>query len=659
MKITDLLKPQSILLNASPTNKADAIYTLGDLMDKGGNLSNKAEYLEAVFAREESGSTGLGDGIATPHAKSAGVKEAGLAAMVVPNGVDFEALDGQPSRLFFMIAAPEGAADTHVEVLSKLATMVIDPDFKNALIQSATVNRFLELITAKEEGNFDPSVEGYIKTEDEKAPSITDAIEAKATEAIEKVVPKVSVDNPHYEVLAVTGCPTGIAHTYMAAESLERKAKEMGISLKVEKNGASGIKDALTAEEIEHAKCIIVASDRQVEMARFDGKPMIQTKVANGINKAEELLREAMSGTAPVYHASQADKDSANSAIDAKDSFGRQIYKHLMNGVSHMLPFVIGGGILIALAFLFDTFDPANAKNFGSGTPLSAFLMKIGGASFGFMLPVLAGYIAMSIADRPGLVAGFVGGLLASQGGSGFLGALIAGFAAGYLVLLVKKLVSGLPQALEGTKPVLFYPVLGVLFIGIAITFIINPPVSALNEWLMNSLQTMGTTSRVLLGLVFGAMMSVDMGGPVNKAAYVIGTGALATGEYGIMAAVMAGGMVPPLAIALCTTFFPSRFTEAERKSGITNYIMGLSFITEGAIPFAAADPIRVLPSCIIGAGTAGALSMFFECTLRAPHGGIFVVPTIGNPLLYLASIAIGSVVACIILAIVKPKLKK
>ena len=659
MKITDLLKPQSILLNASPTNKADAIYTLGDLMDKGGNLSDKAEYLKAVFAREESGSTGLGDGIATPHAKSAGVKEAGLAAMVVPNGVDFDALDGQPSRLFFMIAAPEGAADTHVEVLSKLATMVIDPDFKNALIQAATVDRFLELITAKEDGNFDPSVEGYIKTENEKAPSIIEAIEAKATEAIENVVPKVTIDNPHYEVLAVTGCPTGIAHTYMAAESLERKAKEMGISLKVEKNGASGIKDALTAEEIEHAKCIIVASDRQVEMARFDGKPMIQTKVANGINKAEELLREAMSGTAPVYHASQSDKDSAASSIDAADSFGRQIYKHLMNGVSHMLPFVIGGGILIALAFLFDTFDPANAKNFGSGTPLSAFLMKIGGASFGFMLPVLAGYIAMSIADRPGLVAGFVGGLLANQGGSGFLGALIAGFAAGYLVLLVKKLVSGLPQALEGTKPVLFYPVLGVLFIGIAITFIINPPVSALNEWLMNSLQTMGTTSRVLLGLVFGAMMSVDMGGPVNKAAYVIGTGALATGEYGIMAAVMAGGMVPPLAIALCTTFFPSRFTEAERKSGITNYIMGLSFITEGAIPFAAADPIRVLPSCIIGAGTAGALSMFFECTLRAPHGGIFVVPTIGNPLLYLASIAIGSVVACIILAIVKPKLKK
>ena len=661
MQITDLLKPQSVLLNADPVTKADAIYTLGELMEKGGNLIDKGEYLAAVFAREESGSTGLGDGIATPHAKSAGVKEAGLAAMVVPHGVDFEALDGQPSRLFFMIAAPEGAADTHVEVLSQLAMMVIDPDFKEALIAAPTVERFLELVTAKEQGNFDPSVEGFIKTAEPQAEEakVADASTAAVAAGTAAVVEKDPVDNPHYDVLAVTGCPTGIAHTYMAAESLERKAKEMGISLKVEKNGASGVKDALTAEEIAHAKCIIVASDRQVEMARFNGKPMIQTKVANGINKAEELLTEAMAGTAAVYQASAADREAAEIAASASDSVGRQIYKHLMNGVSHMLPFVIGGGILIALAFLFDTLDPVNPKNFGSGNPLSAFLMQIGGASFGFMLPVLAGYIAMSIADRPGLVAGFVGGLLANQGGSGFLGALIAGFAAGYLVLLVKKLVSGLPQALEGTKPVLFYPVLGVLFIGLAITFVINPPVSALNHWLMDSLQSMGTTSRLLLGLIFGAMMSVDMGGPVNKAAYVIGTGALATGEYGIMAAVMAGGMVPPLAIALCTTFFPSRFTEAERKSGITNYIMGLSFITEGAIPFAAADPVRVLPACIIGAGTAGALSMFFECTLRAPHGGIFVVPTIGNPLLYLASIAIGSVVACFILALVKPSLKK
>lgn len=657
MQITDLLKRDSILLNAAPVNKADAINTLGDLMDKSGNLSNRDEYLKAVFAREESGSTGLGEGIATPHAKSSGVREAGLAAMVVPNGVDFDALDGQPSRLFFMIAAPEGAADTHVEVLSQLATMIIDPDFKEALISAPTVERFLALIDAKENGKFDPAVDGFIKSGVDASKNTTDIVTNEKTDVAAPTTNTgtITVDHPYYDVLAVTGCPTGIAHTYMAAESLERKAKELGISLKVEKNGASGVKDALTADEIAYAKCIIVASDRQVEMARFNGKPMIQTKVANGINKAEELLTQAMSGTAPIYTASAAEQQAA--MADATDSFGRQIYKHLMNGVSHMLPFVIGGGILIALAFLFDTFDPANPSGFGSGTPLAAFLMKIGGASFGFMLPVLAGYIAMSIADRPGLAAGFVGGVLANQGGSGFLGALIAGFAAGYLVLLVKKLVSGFPEALEGTKPVLFYPVLGVLFIGVAITFIINPPVSALNEWLMNSLQTMGTTSRVLLGLIFGAMMSVDMGGPVNKAAYVIGTGALATGEYGIMAAVMAGGMVPPLAIALCTTFFPNRFTEAERKSGITNYIMGLSFITEGAIPFAAADPIRVLPACIIGAGTAGALSMFFECTLRAPHGGIFVVPTIGNPLLYLASIAIGAVVACLILAMAKKKI--
>lgn len=663
MKITDLLKPQSILLNASPTNKADAIYTLGDLMDKGGNLSDKAEYLEAVFAREESGSTGLGDGIATPHAKSAGVKEAGLAAMVVPNGVDFEALDGQPSRLFFMIAAPEGAADTHVEVLSKLATMVIDPDFKNALIQAATVNRFLELITAKEEGNFDPSVEGYIKTADEKAPSITDAIEAKATEAIEKVVPKVSVDNPHYEVLAVTGCPTGIAHTYMAAESLERKAKEMGISLKVEKNGASGIKDALTAEEIEHAKCIIVASDRQVEMARFDGKPMIQTKVANGINKAEKLLREAMSGTAPVYHASQADKDSANSAIDASDSFGRQIYKHLMNGVSHMLPFVIGGGILIALAFLFDDYS-INPSNFGKNTPLAAYLKTIGEQAFGMMLPILAGFIAMSIADRPGLAVGLVAGMIAKMGATfanpaggdvnaGFLGALFAGFVGGYIVVGLRKLFSKLPKSLEGIKPVLLYPVIGIFLAAVVTTFI-NPYMGMINDGLTHFLGGMGGASRVVLGMVLGGMMSIDMGGPFNKAAYVFGTAQLAEGNFEVMAAVMAGGMVPPIAIALCTTFFKKKFTAKDRQSGIVNYVMGLSFITEGAIPFAAQDPLRVIPSCIIGSALAGGLSMAFGCTLRAPHGGIFVLPTIGNPFMYLAAIVAGAAVGCVILGFLK-----
>lgn len=668
MQITDLLKSQSIQLNADPATKIDAIYILGDLMEKGGHLADKDTYLQAVFERENSGSTGLGEGIATPHAKSSGVKDAGLSAMVVPGGVDFDSLDGNPARLFFMIAAPEGAANTHVEVLSKLATMIIDPDFKEALIAADSTERFLALIDAKENDKFDVTVPGFIKTED----SLTDVandmsanattVAATAATATAETTganeekPSARKVKGQYDVLAVTACPTGIAHTYMAAESLERKAKEMGISLKVEKNGAAGIKDALTPEEISNAKCIIIAADKQVAMARFNGKQLIQTKVANGINKSEELLTQAMSGDNPVYQAIA--DDTAQVEDSANDSIGRQIYKHLMNGVSHMLPFVIGGGILIALAFLFDTFDPTNPSGFGSGTPLAAFLMKVGGTSFGFMLPVLAGYIAMSIADRPGLAAGFVGGMLANQGGSGFLGALIAGFVAGYLVLGIKKLVSGLPDSLEGTKPVLFYPVLGVLFIGIAITFIINPPVSALNNWLMESLQTMGTSSRVLLGLIFGAMMSVDMGGPVNKAAYVIGTGALATGEYGIMASVMAGGMVPPLSIALCTTLFPNRFSEAERKSGPTNYIMGLSFITEGAIPFAAADPIRVLPSCIIGAGTAGALSMFFECTLRAPHGGIFVVPTIGNPLMYLVSIAIGAVIGCALLAILKNPVK-
>lgn len=651
MKIRDLLKAQSIQLGAKPTDKPSAIRLLADLMEHGGNLANKDDYLAAVFTREESGSTGLGEGIATPHAKSAGVAKAGLAAMTIPEGIDFDSLDGKPARIFFMIAAPEGEANTHVEVLSQLATMILDPDFKEALIAADSVDTFLALIDAKEEGTFDPSVPGFIR-----GPKTAEVPVNESDKVLDETPAEANLDCNHYDILAVTACPTGIAHTFMAAESLERKAKEMGISLKVEKNGASGIKDPLTADDIAHAKCIIVAADKQVEMARFTGKPMIQTKVANGINKAEELLTEAMAGTAPVYTASAQDQIAFEET--ANDSLGRQIYKHLMNGVSHMLPFVIGGGILIALAFLFDTFDPANPGNFGKGTEISALFMQIGSASFGFMLPVLAGYIAMSIADRPGLAAGFVGGLLANQGGSGFLGALIAGFAAGYIVLAIKRALKGLPQSLEGTKPVLFFPVLGVFLIGLAIIFVINPPVSFINNWLMESLKTMGTSSRVLLGIIFGAMMAVDMGGPVNKAAYVIGTGALATGEYGIMAAVMAGGMVPPLAIALATLIFPKKFTENERKSGPTNIIMGLSFITEGAIPFAAADPIRVIPACIIGSGLAGGLSMFFECTLRAPHGGIFVVPTIGNPLMYLISIIIGAIVSGIILGIIKKKIQ-
>ena len=680
MRITDLLVPQSVLLNGPATNKTEAIHMLADLMEASGCLSDKDVYLADVLAREEAGSTGLGDGIATPHAKSKGVATAGLAAMVMPEGIDFDSIDGKPARLFFMIAAPEGEADAHIELLSRLAMMVIDPDFREALIRAKSVYDFLALIDAKEDDRFQPTAADAAAATEEAASDTTDVVDG--TDAVDASAgdagtahtatatspssqpslssqPSPSSDAAkHYRVLAVTACPTGIAHTFMAAESLERTAKDMGISIKVEKNGSGGVKDPLTAEDIAHAECIIVAADKNVPMDRFKGKPLIQVRVAAGINEARRLLEEATSGKAAVYGGSKQDSTAADDTLlSAEDSIGRQIYKHLMNGVSHMLPFVIGGGILIALAFLFDTFNPADPSKFGSGTPLAAFFMKVGGASFSFMLPVLAGFIAMSIADRPGLAVGFVGGYLANAGGSGFLGALIAGFVAGYLIIGLRRLFSALPQSLEGIKPVLLYPVLGVLLMGVAITFVINPPVSALNNWLMDTLKHMDSTSRIMLGIIFGGMMAVDMGGPVNKAAYVLGTGFLATGEYGIMASVMAGGMVPPLAIALCTTFFGNRFTPAQRKSGITNYVMGLSFITEGAIPFAAADPIRVIPSCIVGSAVAGALSMAFSCTLRAPHGGIFVVPTIGNPLMYLVAIAIGSVVTCLLLAVLKKPL--
>lgn len=624
MRITDLLKLNGISLDANPANKEAAIKTLVDLMDQTGNLSDKDTYLKAVLAREASGTTGLGDGIATPHAKSSAVKNAGLSAMVIKDGIEFESLDGQPARLFFMIAAPDSADNLHIEVLSRLATLIMDPDFKEALISAPTKEAFLKLIDEKEAGSFDAAA----------VPAAKDG----------------------YRVLAVTACPTGIAHTFMAAESLEQHAKKKGISIKVETNGSGGVKNELTSADIKAAECIIIAADKNVAMARFEGKPVIQTKVANGINKADELLEKAISGNVAIYHHTGDSEACADSG--EAESIGRQIYKHLMNGVSHMLPFVIGGGILIALAFLFDVYDPANPGNFGSNTPLAAFLKGVGGASFGFMLPVLAGFIAMSIADRPGLAVGFVGGALANSGGSGFLGALIAGFAAGYIVVGLKKLFASLPQSLEGIKPVLLYPLLGVFVMGVLITFVINPPVAAINGWMMDTLKNMDPSSRILIGILFGGMMAVDMGGPINKAAYVIGTGALANGEFGIMASVMAGGMVPPLGIALCTTFFGNRFSESDRKSGITNYVMGLSFITEGAIPFAAADPLRVIPSCIIGSATAGALSMAFNCTLRAPHGGIFVVPTIGNPLMYLLAILIGAAITMICLAVLKKPLK-
>lgn len=636
MRITDLLKSESIALGQKPADKQSAIRQLADLMAASGNLSDKEQYLKDVFTREASGTTGLGDGIATPHAKSTGVKEAGLAAMTVPAGMDFESMDGKPARLFFMIAAPDSANDAHIQILQQLAMMIMDPDFKEALIAAKTKEEFLHLIDLKEDGKFEaPKAEA--------AASEGEAVDAAPA-------------SDHIQILAVTACPTGIAHTFMAAESLEQHAKKRGISIKVETNGSGGAKNILTDAEIAAADGIIVAADKNVAMARFNGKKVVITKVADGINKADELIDRALKGDAPVYHASG--NDTEESAADVQgESLGRQIYKHLMNGVSHMLPFVVGGGILIALAFLFDDYS-IDPKNFGSNTPLAKFFKDIGGASFGFMLPVLAGFISMSIADRPGLAVGFVGGALAGTTGSGFLGALIAGFLGGYIVNFLKKASKCLPESLEGIKPMLIYPFFGILIMGFISLFIIAPPVSAINGWMVDTLKNMDPSARIFMGMIVAGMMAVDMGGPINKAAYVTGTGLLASGEFHVMAAVMAGGMVPPLAIALCTTFFKNRFTESERKAGVTNYVMGLSFITEGAIPFAAADPLRVIPSCVVGSAVTGALTMAFDCTLRAPHGGIFVVPTIGNPLMYLVSILVGAVVGCVILSILKKPLK-
>ena len=619
MKITDLLNKKSIAINPEVNSKEDAINKLVDLMDASGNLNDKSEYKKAVLAREELSTTGIGDGIAIPHAKTKAVKNAGLAAMIVNEGVDYDSLDGNPSKIFFLIAAPDGENNLHLDVLARLSTMLMDEKFRKALENSKTAEEFIKLI---------------------------DEFESKK-------VNKVKEENKDgYRVLAVTACPTGIAHTFMAAESLEEKAKEMGVSIKVETNGSGGAKNVLTSKEIEAAECIIIAADKKVDMARFSGKKVIQTKVSNGIHKAEELINKAISGNVPVYNHNGSGSEEENNSGE-KESIGRQIYKHLMNGVSHMLPFVIGGGILIALAFLFDDYsiDPAN---FGMNTPFAAFLKTVGGTAFDFMLPILAGYIAMSIGDRPALAVGFVGGMLANKGGSGFLGALLAGFIAGYLIVGLKKLFEKLPNSLEGLKPVLLYPFFGILIIGAIIMFVINPPVAALNNGITNVLNNMGESSRILLGAVLGGMMAFDMGGPLNKAAYVFGTASLASGQFEIMAAVMVGGMVPPLAIALCTTFFKKKFTQRERQSAVTNYVMGLSFITEGAIPFAAADPLRVIPSCVIGSATAGALSMFFGCALRAPHGGIFVLPVISNPLGYFIALVAGSVIGMVVLAILK-----
>lgn len=642
MTIRDLLAAESINLNGTPAGKTEALNQCIDLMAKSGKIADVEKYRKGVFAREEEGTTGIGMGIAIPHCKSDAVTKAGLAAMVVKDGVDFESLDGTPAKIIFLIAAPNTEDNVHLQVLSKLSVMLMDEQFTNSLINAGSVDEFLNIIDSAE------------KAKDEKEA----AKEAKAKEPVE-------VKKDDVFIVAVTACPTGIAHTYMAAEAIEKKAKELGYQVKVETRGSGGAKNVLTDDEIAKAAGVIVACDTNVPTDRFDGKKVIECQVSDGINKAEELIKRIASGDAPVFKAS-GKKEASHSSVGGKESVGHQIYKHLMNGVSHMLPFVVGGGILIAIAFLIDGFSvdlnslPAEQRaNFGTITQAAALFKGIGGTAFGFMLPILAGFIAMSIADRPGLAVGFVGGSIAANGTSGFLGALVAGFVAGYIVLLLKKVFSKLPESLDGMKPVLLYPLLGIFLVGVIMQFVVEPPIGALNTAINNGLNGLNGASAVVLGVLLGGMMSVDMGGPVNKAAYVFGTASIAAGNYNIMAAVMIGGMVPPIAIALATIFFKNKFTAEERKAGPTNFIMGLSFITEGAIPFAASDPLHVLPACAVGSAVAGGLSMAFGCTLMAPHGGIFVVPTIGNPLMYLVALVIGAFIACGLLGLLKKKVSE
>ena len=642
MTIRDLLAAESINLNGTPAGKTEALNQCIDLMAKSGKISDVEKYRKGVFVREEEGTTGIGMGIAIPHCKSDAVTKAGLAAMVVKDGVDFESLDGTPAKIIFLIAAPNTEDNVHLQVLSKLSVMLMDEQFTNSLINAGSVDEFLNIIDSAE------------KAKDEKEA----AKEAKAKEPAE-------VKKDDVFIVAVTACPTGIAHTYMAAEAIEKKAKELGYQVKVETRGSGGAKNVLTDDEIAKAAGVIVACDTNVPTDRFDGKKVIECQVSDGINKAEELIKRIASGDAPVFKAS-GKKEASHSSVGGKESVGHQIYKHLMNGVSHMLPFVVGGGILIAIAFLIDGFSvdlnslPADQRaNFGTITQAAALFKGIGGTAFGFMLPILAGFIAMSIADRPGLAVGFVGGSIAANGTSGFLGALVAGFVAGYIVLLLKKVFSKLPESLDGMKPVLLYPLLGIFLVAVIMQFVVEPPIGALNTAINNGLNGLNGASAVVLGVLLGGMMSVDMGGPVNKAAYVFGTASIAAGNYNIMAAVMIGGMVPPIAIALATIFFKNKFTAEERKAGPTNFIMGLSFITEGAIPFAASDPLHVLPACVVGSAVAGGLSMAFGCTLMAPHGGIFVVPTIGNPLMYLVALVIGSFIACGLLGLLKKKVSE
>lgn len=636
MRITDLLDRNSIGLGAAPKTKQEALDTVISLMVKSGKINNEEAYRKEVYRREEEGTTGIGDGLAIPHGKGSFVDAPGLAALVVPDGVDFESLDGAPATLIFLIAAPNTADNVHLDVLSKLSVMMMNEDFADNLRKAKTVDEFLAVID---------------KAEDEED-----------GEKEEKTEETPSADS--CKVLAVTSCPTGIAHTYMAAEGLEKAAKKRNCTIKVETRGSGGAKNTLTAQEIAEADCIIVAADTQVPMERFHGKRLISCHVADGISKADELLDQAISGNAPIYEAEG--NASENTEIKTSGSTAHKIYMQLMNGVSHMLPFVVGGGILIAIAFLIDglsvdmaSLSPEMRANFGTITPAAALFKQIGGVAFGFMLPVLAGFIAMSIGDRPGLALGFVGGAIAANGSSGFLGALVAGFLAGYTIVFLRKIFDKLPEALEKIAPVLLYPLFGILIVGLIMYYVIEPPVGALNTAMNTALTNMSGTSKIVLGIIVGGMMSIDMGGPFNKAAYVFGTASIAAGNYDIMAAVMVGGMVPPCAIALSTLLFKSKYTKQERESGPTNFIMGLAFITEGAIPFAASDPLRVLPSCIIGSALAGALSMAFDCTLMAPHGGIFVFPVVGNAIMYLVALVAGTIVAAILLGFLKKEVKE
>ena len=635
MRITDLLDKNSISLNAAPADKKETLDLAVELMAKSGKLSDVEKYREQVYAREEESTTGIGEGIAIPHGKCDAVKAPGLAAMVIKNGVEYESLDGEPVTLLFLIAAPNTKDNVHLDVLSKLSVMLMDENFTTSLRNAKSVEEFLQIIDAA----------------DESAKSIDDRLSDTGITTEEK---------KGFKLLAVTSCPTGIAHTYMAAEALEKAARAADCQIKIETRDSAGAKNVLTAEEIEAADCIIVAADAKVPMDRFNGKKVISCQVSDGIGKADQLVKQAMSGNVEVFHG---ESSETTTAVTGKESAAHKIYTQLMNGVSHMLPFVVGGGILIAIAFLIDGLNvdinalPADQRsNFGTITPIAAMFKNIGGVAFGLMLPVLAGFIGMAIGDRPALALGFVGGMMAANGKSGFLGALVAGFLAGYLILGLRKICDKLPDAIEKLAPVLIYPVVGILIMGLAMNFVVEPIMGGINTGLNNFLSGMGDSSRIVLGLILGGMMAIDMGGPFNKAAYVFGTAAITAGNYDIMAAVMIGGMTPPCAIALATLLFKNKFTKEERDAGPTNFIMGLAFITEGAIPFAASDPLHVLPSCIIGSALAGALSMAFHCTLMAPHGGIFVFPVVGNAVMYLVALVAGTVVSALLLGVLKKK---